>query len=814
MTNQRFRTAFSKRVFSALTAVSVLACAATTAVAAPGPFHLLAPDSVWTRAHSPVFSWTASSGASQYEVWVDTVRLVTGVAATSAASPQPLADGRHTWFVKATGGGVILNSADTGAFNIGTPPAHLWDYTDGFERGDLNDYVSDGITIASTSLTGSHSAGYKTASSTTMHYAYNPALINNEEAEASILFTVDDANANVGVGFAGDNGVWCYAMIDRANNIFHVQRRAPYSILTHTETGYTKTNWTEWQENGFYIWSADTQPLPTLTQGTKYRLKFDMSNRLPSMGKACMAVLEKEDSTVLCVVRSILDDVYAPHPLFIMKNGNSRIDDFRFQLLDRWSYNWKTYQKPLNPTWNGFNPAVWRDANKKWWLTARTDNKIRWSSDGINWSDSTANAPPVTIMDPAIVGMHGNPWNDGRTYLASCNGCCFDSVHIFYSTDLKSGVWTQWAQHAGLTLTNGAKGGCGREHVFLDTKDWPTLDSIRYNGVPYRFLSVLEGDYGSGGSTMLKVTNDELNYTPIECHDLYTNSTNNALLQKDLWAIECLNLASSCVIALDSNIRVMGYKDGNGKYEKAFPLEIVLNGKQPWNVNAMQTIPGFPFYWGNRHVIRDKAGASWYGGHGEWPACIVWVEEERNAYCYWGEENEISLSIAHIVPEFRCASLSVDTATVNPGSTVQVTAKIWNYGDVAGDDTVNLVNDGTIVGTKTIHCAANTDTVISFIVTAQASGTHVLSIDNKKAALFVTGSVAIAKSGEAVHVSEIATQPYVIRIIDIMGRTVRTAESDRQDINPSSLLKDCARGLYLAQVFRNSRLITSRLVLR
>jgi hypothetical protein len=163
----------------------------------------------------------------------------------------------------------------------------MWDYTDGFERGDLNDYISDGIAVTTTSpLTGTHSASYKTSSATVMHYAYNPAFTNTQEAEASVLFTLDDANANVGVGFAEENGVWCYAMIDRPNKSINIERRASYPIGPHTQAGFTRSNWTERQENGFYIWCSDTQPLATLTQGTTYRLKFQLSNRLPSLGKA------------------------------------------------------------------------------------------------------------------------------------------------------------------------------------------------------------------------------------------------------------------------------------------------------------------------------------------------------------------------------------------------------------------------------------------------------------------------------------------------------------------------------------------------
>ena len=106
--------------------VSFLFMSLTTIImAAPGAFDCIAPDSVWEKAHVPVFSWRPSSGATQYDVWVDGASIATGVSQTFVTAPQPIADGRHTWFVKATGGGVTINSSDTGVFSIGTPSVHL-----------------------------------------------------------------------------------------------------------------------------------------------------------------------------------------------------------------------------------------------------------------------------------------------------------------------------------------------------------------------------------------------------------------------------------------------------------------------------------------------------------------------------------------------------------------------------------------------------------------------------------------------------------------------------------------------------------------
>jgi hypothetical protein len=192
----------------------------------------------------------------------------------------------------------------------------------------------------------------------------------------------------------------------------------------------------------------------------------------------------------------------------------------------------------------------------------------------------------------------------------------------------------------------------------------------------------------------------------------------------------------------------------------------------------------------------------------------VWVPEEKKAYHYWGEENTINLSTAYIVPEFKCASLAVDTATVAVGGQVRVIATIWNYGDAAGDDTVNLLNDGAILDTRRIRLAANSDTFIVFTLTAQAAGAHVVSIDNSASAFFVTGSSAVASPGPVPHSSFQAEPCFTIRIFDMRGRMVQTVQSDREGPAAAFLPKECARGLYIAQVYRGLQLTKSKVVFK
>jgi hypothetical protein len=712
-----------------------------------GGFRLIGPGNVWTEDASPVFLWMALDlakgdgvpldSATRYEVLVDGVKIAGDLNGTSLVSPVKLAAGPHSWSVKAVdaAGHVIRESDAPLSFTIGTPPRNLWDDTDRFESGNLSRYRTEGFVITSDTQSGTRSAAFNTASGETMHYAFNPAFTNEKEAETTILFSMDGGHATVGVGFANGEGVQCYALVDQATGNLRIERRARYSIFDHTEAGFAKKNWKERKDAGFFVWTADEVKIPEFTPGRVYRLRFDLSNRLPSMGKAAMAVIEDRDGKVLQSLKTFLDDVNTPHPLFLGSGDKVRIDEFHYRALDRWAYNWRIYPQPVNPHFTAYNPVVWRDQQtRKWYLWSRIDSRIRWSDDGIHWSTDAVPGPPVQAWDPAIIGMYGDPWKEGRTYLASPGGN-FDSVKIYSTANVMSGNWTKYSEHPGLRGKDPNTRGSGREHVILDAKDWPKLSLFNYNGTAYRFLHITEGDVGAGGSTMMRLSNNLKDFTVVEGKDLFSNETNLPVLSANLWAMECLNVCTSCAAAIDGDIRVMTFKNGPGSsgevYHRAIPQEAILDGREPWKLKAIQTIPGFPYYWGESHNQRSKYGASWYGGFCQWPACYVWVPEERTLYCYWGEEDVIGLSTARIIPEISCTWLSVASATILVGGNLPVRANFSNTGSAEGEEDVAFYLDRDNIHTQKVRLAANADTEITFNIPAPKPGVHLLRISNR-----------------------------------------------------------------------------------
>ena len=89
-----------------------------------------------------------------------------------------------------------------------------------------------------------------------------------------------------------------------------------------------------------------------------------------------------------------------------------------------------------------------------------------------------------------------------------------------------------------------------------------------------------------------------------------------------------------------------------------------------------------------------------------------------------------------------------------------------------------------------------------------------VSIDNSASAFFVTGSSAVASPGPVPHSSFQVEPCFTIRIFDMRGRMVRIVQSDREEPSAAFLPNNCARGLYVANVYRGLQLTKSRVVLK
>ncbi|HEX2087384.1 MAG TPA: hypothetical protein VHF89_17005 [Solirubrobacteraceae bacterium] len=97
---------------------------ATRSFTVLAPFELLAPaDGARTGDATPTLAWEpAAHDAPDYEVWIDGARVATGLAATDFTPAAPLADGEHSWFVRAVDEPGDDPSAGPRTFRVDTTP--------------------------------------------------------------------------------------------------------------------------------------------------------------------------------------------------------------------------------------------------------------------------------------------------------------------------------------------------------------------------------------------------------------------------------------------------------------------------------------------------------------------------------------------------------------------------------------------------------------------------------------------------------------------------------------------------------------------
>jgi hypothetical protein len=84
----------------------------------PGAFALVSPaDGATVSDASPAFAWQAAAGAARYDLFVDGARVREGVTGTSASAPAPLAEGTHSWRVRAIDAAGNTTDSPTRSFN-------------------------------------------------------------------------------------------------------------------------------------------------------------------------------------------------------------------------------------------------------------------------------------------------------------------------------------------------------------------------------------------------------------------------------------------------------------------------------------------------------------------------------------------------------------------------------------------------------------------------------------------------------------------------------------------------------------------------
>jgi len=724
-----------------------------TLVTPPASFELISPDNSYMLENKVVLNWKNSAGTAfdldHYEVWINGSNMDNVPVDNTHFTTPELPQGSYQWYVVAVDNiGNKRVSDNVLTFNVGTPPPYLHrEYFDGFENGNLNDYIDNGMEIVSSgALFGSYSArrtGFGTG------YAYvSDLMLGEDEAQVSVYFTIEDSSSRPGVGFASQDGTWVYAVVYPTSSTLQVERRvAGYSIFDVTppeyeidSNGVTWSNWTERQENGYYIWRVENYTsVGTISVGTKYQLTLAFSRR----SMAAMATLQNLSGGVMGArVRAVVD-VTPEHPIFL-SNGPAKFDNLSFNAIDNWVYNWEPSLDPVvSPTlgtWDmrgAFNPSVGIFDNI-FRMVYRGNEKAApgeggpaasslgyaTSTDGINW---TKNPAPMlerwvdgsqSLEDPVLLV---NPFGDNVNYVGYTNYNGSSTPSVMRST-------TDFIHFSSAWTISSVNKTC----AIIDTAASPWGHSVLYNGTYYRFFSYMEPPDTMGFS------NDLHNWVWRSVSFGGTDTT---------WS-NYGEYPAGGIIMPDGNILTMtcmcadGYVGG----PKATVGTAIFDGSAPWNLLKRATLPWAPVYYGNaRTGFADvtKDNRSWYNGP-NFPGKNFVFASDNWVYAYYGGNDQYTgVAKMRLAPEFEYRNLKLNKGIVDPGESVVASVTVRNIGNLDGQENVKLYLNGAPENSRVVTLGRDNENTLAFTIAIDIPGVYVVQAGEMSATLMVVSPTVV-----------------------------------------------------------------------
>jgi hypothetical protein len=482
-------------------------------------------------------------------------------------------------------------------------------FIDGFEGGALAELSQDSFAITTTqAIQGGASLGC--AANGTAHYpaAFLRSITDSVESgwtrisqgAVSALIIPDAYETQAGIGFvSAEDGSGVFGVLK-------VQDRRLAIVQRRIGAG------------GAVIDSTVKEEPVSLSEGYTYKLEVSWS----PFANTCIANVYSGSSLEM----SLVGLAYAPdarHPGLICKNGKARFDEFSFDpKLDNWNYDWEFYgQRILDPAdgtngaSNFANAAHWYwPADKRYYMHMRNGwiyssaNLLSWTKEGYD--------PHLLGSDPAIVM---DPFGDGCVYISS--------KYKKSSTDEKLNATGWWRSNGGdkfvtwdTVTTMGANrhGLHGALQEIIDTKNYPRLDSVAFDGKKYRFIGLGELTFAPFSTVIL--SNDLQTWVyPDTINPLPQRLPGDWEQQGD--AIGCgYPMVNGDILIISCTCTNAGYTGGGFE---ATGVSAILDGRQPWITRKVSRLPMTP----------ALPGPSWLKGP-NMPNSFVYNTDEDALYFF------------------------------------------------------------------------------------------------------------------------------------------------------------------------------------
>jgi hypothetical protein len=485
-------------------------------------------------------------------------------------------------------------------------------FTDGFEDGRLGNWNASGITVTKNAMDGKFSAE---SSGTNFNFAFMPGVYINKTdtggewrtiAEASFAADIilDSSNALPGIGFSSKDGnEWIYVTLNAEGNSMEAWRKLSDGSVTRIKqyTGTTNITW-------------------SIQAGIKYRLQVDWS----PYSDGLIVFLRDGNGNVIANFRTVIDLPAARRPLLVCSGGGARFDNVKFDpTLDGWNLKWQWKKSPvLTP--DVCNPAVWKGKDGKYYMMWRkfgadTYHGIASSADGINWTRISDHVLKCTGDMNVVV----DPFGDGLIYVTPGGN------KIPWFTSDGSSNFTDW-KDTGLNL--GSIFGNSRIQEIIDTKKYPQLKPVRFNDADYRFIAFTENWVTRPQPhTVVLLSNTLTNWVLANPDPVIPPSAS-------FWG-EKGNAIGSAIVLPNGNILLASCSCTFAGYTGApepSNVSAIVDGKQPWKVLKLGTLPDAP-------VSRENV---WYQGPNFGTA--FYYEPENDTLFFYGGFHDYNIGMMRV----------------------------------------------------------------------------------------------------------------------------------------------------------------------
>lgn len=483
-------------------------------------------------------------------------------------------------------------------------------FSDDFEDGCLVHWHTVGMAATRNALDKTFSAG---SQGTNFCTAIAPDVYINKtdtggewrslaEAALKVDIVLDSPAAHAGIGFCSRDGKKSiYALLNAENDSIQVWR---------TLAGESATVIKE------YALSSDLK----LQTNTLYRLRLDWS----PYSDGVIVFLRDQGGKILANFRTVIDLPAARHPLMTSFGGPARFDNLVFDpSIDGWNFAWQWKKTPiLSP--DVCNPAVWKSANGKYYMMWRkfgqdTYHGIASSTNGVDWTRINDNVLKCTGDMNVVV----DPFGDGLTYVTGGG-----NNMPWYACD-GSDDFTKWKE-TGRTVGNIF--GNSRIQEIVDTKKYPAMKPIRFQGEDYRFIGFTENWVKRPQPhTVVLLSNSLTNWVLADPDPLVPPGA-------DFWG-EKGSAIGSAIVLPDGNILLASCSCTFAGYTGApepSNVSVIVDGRQPWKVLKLGILPDAP-------VSREDV---WYQGPNFGTA--FYYEPENDTLFFYGGFHDYNVGMMRV----------------------------------------------------------------------------------------------------------------------------------------------------------------------